>query len=182
MNMNQKSLLIVVIIILVGAAGYFAFVRKSEPVAQQPSPTSAPKDETANWETYYNNEYGYSIAVPMGMGIEVNLTTSNIYLGGAANIGISIFYLKNNDPKILEPNILPSDFFEHGLDQASKTTVGGMTFYQSKKAYSLPGVRIMNTYVYGSKYNYQLGFSDEHDDSTKLDLANQIIGTFMFTK
>ncbi len=43
--MNQKGfaniILIVVIVILVGAAGYFAFVKKSEPVAQQPTPTPA---------------------------------------------------------------------------------------------------------------------------------------------
>ncbi|OGN09626.1 MAG: hypothetical protein A3J46_00150 [Candidatus Yanofskybacteria bacterium RIFCSPHIGHO2_02_FULL_41_11] len=42
--MNQKGfaniVLVVVIVILVGAVGYFAFVKKSEPVAQQPTPTS----------------------------------------------------------------------------------------------------------------------------------------------
>jgi len=43
MNMNQKGfaniILVVIIVILVGAVGYFAFVKKSEPVAQQPTPT-----------------------------------------------------------------------------------------------------------------------------------------------
>ena len=41
--MNQKGfaniVLVVVIVILVGAVGYFAFVKKSEPIAQQPTPT-----------------------------------------------------------------------------------------------------------------------------------------------
>src|SRR3990167_2151657 len=41
--MNQKGfaniILVVVIVILVGAVGYFAFVKTSEPVAQQPTPT-----------------------------------------------------------------------------------------------------------------------------------------------
>jgi hypothetical protein len=45
MNMkNQKGfanvILIIIVVALVGAAGYFAFVKKSEPIAQQPTPTS----------------------------------------------------------------------------------------------------------------------------------------------
>src|SRR3989344_3526537 len=43
MNMNQKGfaniILVIVIVVLVGAVGYFAFVKKSEPIAQQPTPT-----------------------------------------------------------------------------------------------------------------------------------------------
>jgi len=44
MNINQKGfaniILVVVIVILLGAVGYFAFVKKSEPVTQQPIQTS----------------------------------------------------------------------------------------------------------------------------------------------
>ena len=40
--MNQKGLanivLVVIIIVLLGAVGYFAFVKKSEPITQQPTP------------------------------------------------------------------------------------------------------------------------------------------------
>lgn len=46
MNMNQKDfaniILVVVVVTLLGAVGYFAFVKKSEPVAQQPTPTPTP--------------------------------------------------------------------------------------------------------------------------------------------
>jgi hypothetical protein len=74
MNMNQKGFaniaLIVVIIILVGAVGYFAFVKKSEPVTQQPATTQtttapttqaspAPQGETSNWKVYRNDKYGF---------------------------------------------------------------------------------------------------------------------------
>ncbi len=41
--MNQKEfaniILIVVVVIILGAVGYFAFVKKSEPIDQQPTPT-----------------------------------------------------------------------------------------------------------------------------------------------
>ena len=81
--MNQKGfaniILVVVIVILVGAVGYFALVKKSEPIAQQPTPTSTQTitptkppvsptpttpSETANWKTYTNTKYGISIKYP----------------------------------------------------------------------------------------------------------------------
>lgn len=80
--MNQKGfaniILVVVIVILVGAVGYFAFVKKSEPIAQQPTPTPtqtttstktsaptpSPKDETASWKAYSDNAIGLSFKYP----------------------------------------------------------------------------------------------------------------------
>ena len=71
--MNQRGfaniILVVVIVILIGAVGYFALVKKSEPVAQQspsavantpptrttpptPTPTPVVKNETASWNSY----------------------------------------------------------------------------------------------------------------------------------
>jgi len=70
--MNQKGfasiVLVIVIVLLVGVVGYFALTKKSEPVAQNPSPitnaspthTTSPtptptpvvKDETASWNSY----------------------------------------------------------------------------------------------------------------------------------
>lgn len=43
MNINQKGfvniVLIVLVVILAGTVGYFALIKKSEPIAQQPNPT-----------------------------------------------------------------------------------------------------------------------------------------------
>ena len=77
--MNQKSfaniVLVIVVVVFLGAVGYFAFVKKSEPIAQQQTPTqttnptktptSSPKDETANWKTYTNIQYGFEFRYPM---------------------------------------------------------------------------------------------------------------------
>ncbi|MEK7547191.1 MAG: hypothetical protein AAB536_03385 [Patescibacteria group bacterium] len=76
--MNQKGFaniaLVVLVVVLVGVAGYFVLVKKQEPVAQQttpppvtmqpptlqqPSPT--PVNETASWKTYVNNKYGFEV-------------------------------------------------------------------------------------------------------------------------
>jgi len=82
--MNQKGfaniILVVVIVIFVGAVGYFAFVKKSGPVAQQPTPTQKVQtptptitptptptatNPTANWKTYRVSGYnGYEFNYP----------------------------------------------------------------------------------------------------------------------
>jgi|GEM_PF-4360122 len=66
MNMNQKRfakiVVVVVVVAIVAAAGYFAFVKKSEPIAQQPTPT--PTNENANLKTYTNTQYGFSFQYP----------------------------------------------------------------------------------------------------------------------
>ena len=72
---NQKGfaniILVVVIVILVGAVGYFAFVKKSEPIAQQPTPTPTPtptsKDETVSWKVYENIKFNYSFKYPANL-------------------------------------------------------------------------------------------------------------------
>lgn len=90
MNTHQKGfaniILVVVIVVLVGVVGYFTFVKKSEPIAQQPtptptqtktpvSPTPTPKDETASWQTYNSAKSEFSINVPKSWISEEGLPT-----------------------------------------------------------------------------------------------------------
>ena len=52
MNMNQKGfaniILVVVVVMLVGIVGYFVFVKKSEPIAQQLTPSQT--DTFGRWQ------------------------------------------------------------------------------------------------------------------------------------
>lgn len=74
-------ILVVLVVILAGAAGYFAFVKKqtsptktkqqklnTQPTTQQmiPAPTSSilSSSETAGWDTYANERYNFSISYP----------------------------------------------------------------------------------------------------------------------
>ena len=173
--MNQKNwivVLVILVVILVGAVTYFVIGKKSEPIAQQSTPT--PKDEIATWTTYTNDKFGYSIAVPMGA--EVNSAIDNIHIGGAnsaANIGISA-YLKKNDPK-------GSDRFERPeLYQYVSMTIGGNKVYRYT-GYGTAGAFFVTTLFYGPTYNYEVMFSDEHG-TANVDLASQIVSTFKFTK
>ncbi len=70
MNMNQKGfvniILVVVIVVLIGAVGYFAFVKKSEPQTQQPqvNQTPSPTPIPTSWQVYTNTKYSFSISHP----------------------------------------------------------------------------------------------------------------------
>ena len=80
MSINQKGfanviLILLIVVILVGAVGYFAFVKKSEPIAQQsptPTPTQTQKpvsptltpDKTVNLKTYTDSNLNYSFQYP----------------------------------------------------------------------------------------------------------------------
>jgi|SRR3989344_787409 len=66
--MDRKIVLVIVVIILVGIGGYFIFVNKSGQTLQQPTPIS--QDETANWKTYSNSQYGFEIKYPPGWNFE----------------------------------------------------------------------------------------------------------------
>ena len=63
--MNQKGfvnvVLIIAVIVLIGAAGYFGLVRKSEPAAER---SPAPFGETTNWKAYRNEMYGLELKHP----------------------------------------------------------------------------------------------------------------------
>lgn len=72
----SNTISIVVAVILLGAFGYFAFVKNSEPIAQQPTPTPAQTQKpvsptptltpnpTANLKTYTNSQYGFEFQYP----------------------------------------------------------------------------------------------------------------------
>ena len=76
MNLNQKGfaniVLVIVIVLVIGAVGYFAFIKRSSPIAQQPTPSQAnntvspaqiQQNETATWKDYKSN-FGYTIKYP----------------------------------------------------------------------------------------------------------------------
>lgn len=58
-----------------GVAGYFAFLRETTLPIQQvqtasPATTQTPKDETSNWKTYSNSQYGFEFKYPQDWLVE----------------------------------------------------------------------------------------------------------------
>lgn len=67
--MNLKYILIIIIIIVVLGGGFLVYQYGFKPsresgVSGEPSQKGLTKDETANWETYRNEEYGFEIKYP----------------------------------------------------------------------------------------------------------------------
>ena len=83
--MNQKGfaklVLIGIFLVLVVIAGYFVLVKKAvSPVINEPSPIST--DETANWKTYANTQYGFEFKYPEKLSLSVS--------GGIVNLSHTI--------------------------------------------------------------------------------------------
>lgn len=85
--MNQKGFsdiaLFLVIVLALGVVGYFVFVKKSDQTAQQTptpaqtntgiSPAPTQNNQLANWKTYSNSKYNFSLKYPDGWTIEESL-------------------------------------------------------------------------------------------------------------
>jgi len=108
--MNQKGfaniILISVIVILVGATGYFVFVKKSEPIAQQPtpnqtktpvSPAPTPTSKPTNLKTYTNTQYGFEFMYPPEL---KGNTTGDQFTGsvGSSSVNLLVSVVNNKNP------------------------------------------------------------------------------------
>ena len=107
---NQKGftniiLVTIIVVILVGTVGYFIFIKKSEPITQQP--TTAQTTASNSGKAYQNNQYGFEVKHPEGWAIDESgkLGTVVIFFNPVvdqsqsqtfqANINILIRPLKN---------------------------------------------------------------------------------------
>ena len=200
---NQKgfvniALVVVIIVILVGAVGYFAFVKKSELVAQRPtptltqtttptktpvSPTSTP-DKTTNWKTYGNSGLNFSINYPDGFQLKEDNATSKLFSGADGHFWVFI----ENNTKNLDAAGLKDDYYkndEYGYQyQDSFVKVAGVNSYKQGR-YDL-GV-IEKYYIPKSGKIYRIEFEFNFDTpnqnlkESKINLISDVLSTFKFT-
>ncbi len=200
MKMNRKGfaniiLVVVTVVFLAGAVGYFALTKKSEPVAQPPAPTptqtKAPSptptltDETANWKTYTNGELEFTTKYPNNWTVEIDPAT---YLGG----DIVLFRPQNPKPitsyldiyldtrKFKDINEIKEFYSRLDKDPLAsyKHPVQEMTI-GNQKAYAflrsdLPNYRVIYLFRNGKIYNF---ISGEYN----LPEISKILSTFRFT-
>jgi len=161
--------LVVVIVILLGAVGYFVFVKKSTPAAQQPTPiptktaqvsNSSTPIATANpmagWKTYTNSEFGYSLDYPSNWSLNAE-STSNGSISG-------------NRLYILPPNPLSTQAVDEDFSilirDASKESLN-LTTERQKMQYPNQYVTYSETTVTIGGVTAYLYQKSNDDDSTK---------------
>lgn len=190
--MNQKGfsniVLVVIIIVLVGVAGYFTFVKKLGPLAQQP----APKDEIIGWETYNNNSLGFSIKYPSDAKPSIELNDQD-KLNRLTGFG------KSTDKS--SGKLLPGKYkyFEVRLEEDTDPDVGIKYggFLDSKlvskdiKLDGVSGYKAVETVGYdggdpfvefGARHNGDIYHIIFYGDVNVSEEEQQILSSFKFTK
>ncbi len=182
MNTNQKGfaniVLVVVIVILLGVVGYFAFVKKSGQVAQQPTPTpvvtqtktptptpvSTPKDETINWQVYNRN--GVLFKYPNDWAIKTD--------SSSASAGLNVFL---QEKKYVNDEVNP---FGLSIADAKGTDLSGA---KNKRIFDVKDAHNTNF------LENVIGIYFTENSKTFLatctadvGICNKIITTFKFTK
>ena len=188
-------LVAVLILVALGAVGVWAYQTYfvQTPVTEiisSPVPT-ATLDPTANWETYINNENGYSIKFPKSDFVRINC------------IGEELIAEKFGIPRASPMTAIACER-DSRYDLETKTYTSIQSEPEETKYYNtvkkdvqiggILGKLYINTFteiedgpypkwyaiarVNKNNKTYEIYF----DDKSKLDLFNQILSTFQFTK
>ena len=92
MKKGFVSIAVIVFAVLVaGIVGYFAVVKK-QASAPPPQPSTAPTNETANWKTYQNKQYGFEVKYPEELALQEDANPSDSLIFLSTWRGSGIFY------------------------------------------------------------------------------------------
>jgi hypothetical protein len=131
--------------------------------------------DVSAWKTYTNTEYGYSIQYPKGLDQHPEFASNpkavGINLDENANLLITVDSVKTP----LRDEVNRPEYYGY-----SKVAINGMIGYQ-RKSHGTMGYLFVETLIYAREHVYILEFSDE-PDTKKLELLDQILSTFKFTK
>ena len=109
--MQTKLLPYIIIGVLVvagvaGASWYFA-IKQPAPLIEVVPPEEVPVDETANWKTYRNEEFGFSIKYPPDWEVRTNVISrrfadKSVSFHGGLDIAIPVFISETTTSKVIQ--------------------------------------------------------------------------------
>ena len=145
---NWKYILIIVILALIVIAETFYLLKQEEKIPEIKLPEKVVKDETADWKTYRNEEYGFEIKYPED-GIltterRIDFPSPSIHFE-IGNITVSTGkYLTITDECVLGPTIITeeeiqiekTEFLKRVIAEvAAGTTYNSITYQPLKKPF-----------------------------------------------
>src|SRR3989338_8782023 len=115
----------------------------------------ATKDETADWKTYRNEEYGFEFKYPP----EINFNEPNLsfYLGGEGNILIDVANANSELGQIYK---------DSELDE-NRISLNGQTAWQIKGR-GTANFYFIETYVNQNQYVYHIQYSGPNEHATDI--------------
>ena len=188
MNMNQKGfasiILVVIIVVLVSVAGYFTFVKKSEPIAQQPTPTpiqtttttktpvslTPTPDKISTWKTYTNSQYGFEVKYPDTWKVSETAASVNFMLAKNAQDVYLSFFVYNEPISEAEAQLPLFSVPGRKIDSRTNVTINGIAWV--KLVVEKNSIALL-TYSNGKTYAAQY--------STFENVSPQVLSTFKFT-
>jgi len=205
-------LIFIAVLTVIGIVGYVLGSRKNQtvnqqtitisPTVSQPSPTATP-DETANWKTYTNKKYNYSVAYPstwilreepnVSFSSPINESTAN---GTLINGGTIVIFVDNNRAftnKSLTTIDALYDFYKNVYSNKSQTdfivtdrkyiTVSGEPAlrYIAEAPGLADGTMVGTMVVYKNDiYRIDVNYGKNNKQEV-IELFDQILSTFKFT-
>lgn len=187
-------LMLFIIVVIIGLLRSGFFVANTNQVAPTLTPTTQIQatqtilvDETSNWKTYTNNQYGYSIKypqdfVPTLINNDVQFTKSLNNSNGRPLLLITV--MKDGNPKKLKPEEWYMDDqqfqFRSSLGSNVKITPlesNGVFGIRLDQVDSLAGYNDFKVLFFKDSIVALLNFGPTKD---QLSLTNQILSTFKF--
>ncbi|KKW20994.1 MAG: hypothetical protein UY64_C0032G0002 [Parcubacteria group bacterium GW2011_GWA1_51_12] len=214
MNINQKGfvniILIIAVVVLIGVAGYFGWVRKSEPVVEQspstqtltptpqvsnnqPAPIPTPSGETTNWKTYRSELYGLEVSYPSDWSISLN-RASKLSIAGFCSPATKSA-CKNYDGDIVL-DLVNSSLSQEKFNQYCKTNFEQSGDYskgiiENKVNYAicrLPGLETLfrGVYIFHNSFLFSIYRHPESSSPASYAVSEedfeQILSTIKFIK
>lgn len=184
--MNKKFAITAIILILIAIIAYAGiWYWQKQQVAQQVVPTVTPRviDETADWKTYTNTQYGFEFRYPSNWNFVNELGTICLRENGkhypieeGEVCGVSVFAYKTNPNQTSTADLIKNRTHDNPNLKVYNIQVSGINAtrimgYGDETYFDYKG----NTYSISSQY-------DVLNLPNLKNILDQILSTFKFTK